>query len=439
MDIQIVQGSIAEQAVDCLVINLFAGTTTLSGATASVDRSLDGAISKLLNGGDFSGDAGTTALLYTNGNLPAPRVLVVGLGNSDEFTIHGARLAAATAAKAAAQLKGVKSIASVIHSGGPHDMNTARATQALVEGTRLAIYRAPQYKREAPEPGLTALTIVEFDTEKLDSIQEGVRAGRILADAVCLARDLSSEPANVLYPETMAERAREMAQEAGLRCTVLDEAAMRAEGMNILLAVSQGSTREAQFIILEHVPPGTEDQPPLVFVGKGVTFDTGGISIKPSADMWYMKDDMSGAGVVLAAMRAIGQLGVQRRIIGVAPCVENMPDGVAFRPGDILTGITGKTTEIISTDAEGRLILADALGYVARFGPRAVIDLATLTGAIGIALGAQAAGLFANDDRVRDELLAAAERSNERLWPMPLYDEYKEDIKSDMAEVKNSG
>ena len=231
MDIQIVQGSIAEQAVDCLVVNLFAGTTTLSGATASVDRSLDGAISQLLSGGDFSGDAGTTALLYTNGNLPAPRVLVVGLGNSDEFTIHGARLAAATAAKAAAQLKGVKSIASVIHSGGPHDMNTARITQALVGGTRLAIYRAPQYKREAPEPGLTALTIVEFDTEKLDSIQEGVRAGRILADAVCLARDLSSEPANVLYPETMAERAREMAQEAGLRCTVLDEAAMRAEGM----------------------------------------------------------------------------------------------------------------------------------------------------------------------------------------------------------------
>jgi leucyl aminopeptidase len=248
-----------------------------------------------------------------------------------------------------------------------------------------------------------------------------------------------SEPANVLYPEEFARRARQMADEVGLACTVLGEDDMRDLGMGILLAVSQGSAREAQLIILEHTPPGTEEQPPLVLVGKGITFDTGGISIKPWDGMWLMKDDMGGAAAVIGALEALARLGVARRVIGVGVCVENMPDGNAFRPGDILTGITGKTCEILSTDAEGRLVLADALGYVARYHPAAVVDLATLTGAIGVALGPQAAGLFANNDGLREALLAAAEKTGERLWPMPLYDEYLEEIKGEMAEVKNSG
>ena len=213
---------------------------------------------------------------------------------------------------------------------------------------------------------------------------------------------------------------------------------MRAEKMNILLGVSQGSANEAQLIILEHAPAGTEQQPPLVLVGKGITFDTGGISIKPGERMEEMKGDMSGAGAVISALGAVARLGIQRRVIGVAACVENMPDGNAYRPGDILVGITGKSTEIINTDAEGRLVLADALGYVARFQPKAVVDLATLTGAIGIALGQQAAGCFSNDDALQDALLAAAQRTGERLWPMPMWDEYTETIKGDMAEVKNS-
>jgi leucyl aminopeptidase len=248
-----------------------------------------------------------------------------------------------------------------------------------------------------------------------------------------------SEPPNVLFPVEYARRAQAMAAEVGLQVTVLDEATMRDLGMNILLAVSQGSDNEAQMIILEHAPAGTENQAPLIFVGKGITFDTGGISIKPSADMWQMKDDMGGSAAVIGAMEAIARLNVPRRVIGVGVCVENMPDGRAFRPGDIWTGITGKSTEIISTDAEGRLVLADALGYVARYNPAAVVDLATLTGAIGIALGTQAAGLFSNNDALQNALLGAADRSGERLWPMPMYDEYLEEIKSDMAELKNSG
>jgi leucyl aminopeptidase len=218
----------------------------------------------------------------------------------------------------------------------------------------------------------------------------------------------------------------------------LGEKKMRELGMNILLAVSQGSKRSAKMVVLEHAPQGNVDEAPLILVGKGVTFDTGGISIKPTENMWMMKYDMAGAAAVVGAMESVARLNVPRRVIGVAVCVENMPDGDSFRPGDIWTGITGKSAEIISTDAEGRLILADALGYVAQYQPKAVVDLATLTGAIGVALGSQAAGLFANDAAFQEALLAASNTSGERIWPMPMYDEYKDEIKSEMAEVRNS-
>jgi leucyl aminopeptidase len=311
--------------------------------------------------------------------------------------------------------------------------------RSLAEGTLLAGYRAPSYKREAPENGPTLCTVVELDAGRLASVEAGVRRGEQIAAGVNLARDLSNEPPNVLSPVAMARRAQTMAAESGLQCTILGEDAMRALNMNILLAVSRGSANEAQLVVLEHAPAGHEDAAPLVLVGKGITFDTGGISIKPSERMEEMKHDMSGAAAVIGAMQAIALLGVPRRVIGVAACVENMPDGNAFRPGDILTGMTGKSTEILSTDAEGRLILADALAYVARFNPKGVVDLATLTGAIGIALGQQAAGLFSNNDTLQTALMAAANESGERLWPMPMWDEYMEAIKGDMAEVKNSG
>jgi leucyl aminopeptidase len=439
MQLSVVQGDIAQQKTDALVVNLFEGVTAPGGATGAVDRALNGAIRYLIAGGDFTGKAGTTALLYTNGSIPAARVLVVGLGKTEQFDLKAARKAAATAHKALARLKGVKQYATIVHGAGIGGLEVPSAAQAVAEGVLLAGYKAPNYKREKPENGAEGCTIVEYDRSRLPAVQQGVDAGRVLAEAIAHARDYVSEPPNVLFPAELARRARAMAEQAGLTCTVLGEEEMRELGMGILLAVSQGSRREAQLIILAHTPPGTENQPPLVLVGKGVTFDTGGISIKPWDGMWMMKDDMGGAAAVIGALEAIARLKVQRRVIGVAACVENMPDGNAFRPGDILTGITGKTCEILSTDAEGRLILADALGYVARYQPAAVVDLATLTGAIGVALGPQAAGLFANRDDLRDRLLAAAERSGERLWPMPLYEEYLEEIKGEMAEVKNSG
>ena len=439
MEINVVQGNLAQQTSDCLVVNLFEGVTKPGGATGAIDKALGGAISQLIASADFTGKAGSTALLYTNGQLPAARVLVVGLGDAEKFTRKGVRRAAATVQSALRKLKGVKHYATIVHGAGVGRLDAGEAAQATAEGALLAAYLAPNYKRQAPESGPERGTVVEFDEGKVAAIEAGIARGSAIATGVYAARSYVSEPANVLHPVEFAKRAGAMATSVGLKITVLDEATMRALGMNILLAVSQGSENEAQLIILEHAPAGTEQQAPLIFVGKGITFDTGGISIKPSENMGMMKDDMGGAGTVIGAMEAIARLGVKRRVIGLGVCVENMPDGRAFRPGDILTGITGKSTEIISPDAEGRLVLADALGYVARYQPAAVVDLATLTGAIGIALGTQAAGCFSNDEGLQNALLQAAERTGERLWPMPMYDEYLDEIKSDMAELKNSG
>jgi len=439
MQITINQGNIAEQQTDCLVVNLFEGVTAPAGATGAVDKALSGAISRLIAGGDFTGKSGVTSVLYTNGALPAPRVLIVGLGDAARFDLFAARKAAATACKALAKLGGVKQAATIVHGAGIGGLEPGACAQALAEGTLLAAYQTPNYKREAPERSLQALVVVEADAGRLDAIEAGVRRGEAIAAGVNTARDLSNEPPNVLFPVEFAQRAAVLSANTGLRLTVLGEDEMAALNMNILLAVSRGSVHEAQLIILEHAPAGTEEQAPLVFVGKGITFDTGGISIKPSERMEEMKHDMSGAAAVVGAMQALAAVGVQRRVIGVAACVENMPDGNAFRPGDILVGMTGKSTEILSTDAEGRLILADAVAYVAHYNPKAVVDLATLTGAIGIALGQQAAGLFSNNEELEGALLAASASSRERLWPMPMWDEYMDTIKGDMAEVKNSG
>jgi leucyl aminopeptidase len=439
MEFSVSQGNIADLAVDCIVVNLFEGVETPGGATGAVDAALGGMITNLIAAGDITGKAGATTLFYTAGKLPASRVLVVGLGKAEKFDAHAARKASANAYKALAKVKGVKHYATIVHGAGIGGLDAGEAAQVLAEGTLLAAYRVPNYKREAPENGPTHCTVVEYAADRVSVIEYGVRRGEVVAAGVNMARDLSNEPPNVLFPVEMAQRAQAMAARTGLKCTILGEEAMRKEGMNILLAVSRGSVNEAQFVILEHAPSDNKEQAPLVLVGKGITFDTGGISIKPSDRMEEMKHDMSGAAAVIGAMQAIAQLGVPRRVIGVAACVENMPDGNAFRPGDILTGMTGKSTEILSTDAEGRLILADAMAYVARYAPQAVVDLATLTGAIGVALGQQAAGLFSNNDDLQTALMAASAQSAERLWPMPMWDEYMEAIKSDMAEVKNSG
>ncbi len=439
MDLTLTSGNITAFQGDCIVVNLFEGVSHPGGGTGAVDQALAGAITQAIATGDFTGQSGTTLLLYPQQTLATPRVLVVGLGPAADFDFLAARRAAATMVRQLASLPEVRHIGALVNGTGIGGQDVTEMARAFALGSRLAAYRLPQYPAATDEAtGLQTCTLVEFDEAKLPLLQAGLDAGTHLTQAVCFTRDLVNDPPNILYPTVMAQRAAAMAARTGLTCEILGEEQMQELGMGMILGVSRGSRREAQLIILKHEPPGTADQAPLVFLGKGITFDTGGISIKPSSGMGEMKTDMAGAAAVLGALQAIASLRIPRRVYGLAVCVENMPDGNAYRPGDILTGITGKTAEIINTDAEGRLVLADCLGYVKQYAPSAVVDLATLTGAIGIALGTQAAGLFSNDPALQDALITAADQSGDRVWPMPMYDEYRDTIKSDMAQVKNA-
>ena len=438
MLIDIKQGNILDIEADLMIVNLFEGVKAPGGATGAVDKALGGAISQLIELGDCSGKLGETTLLYTHGALPTPRVLVVGLGEATSFDGKQARVAAAKAIRAAKNAK-ARQVTTITHGAGIGDMDPIDAAQALVEATLLESYEMPA-DRSATEdrPTIESVTIVEFDADNIPLLETGAQIGRIIAESAMFARDLAATPSNIATPTYIANKAVAMAQEVGLESHVMDWGEMEELGMNILLAVAKGSDEPPKFVILEHNKARADELPTIVFVGKGVTFDTGGYSLKRTDGMWQMKYDMSGAANVLGILRAAALLDLPLHVVGLTPLVENMINGHAQKPGDVYKGMTGKTMEVISTDAEGRMILADALAYAGRYKADAVIDQATLTGAISIALGAQAAGLFTEEDDLKTRLLAAAEATGERVWPMPMYDEYKDYIKSDFADVKNS-
>ena len=438
MEIKVEQGSIEASAADTLIVNLFEGVTTPGGATGALDRTLGGAVSDLIAGGDVKGKAGEVAVLYPRGAVGARRVLVVGLGKAEAFDVEGVRRASAAAIKRARDLN-AQHVATIVHGAGIGGLDAAAAAQATIEGALLATYRfAAQKQREAANE-IASLTIVERDAARLDTIRQGAALGEAVAGGVALARDLVNMPPNVATPTRLAEQARAIAAARGMDVTIGDRAWAAERNMGAFLAVAQGAGEPPAFIILEH-NADRSDLSAIVLVGKGITFDTGGISLKPGDRMWEMKSDMGGAAAVLGAMDVVGRLNLPLRVIGITPCTENMPDAAAYRPADVITASNGKTIEIISTDAEGRMVLADALVYAAQYEPAAVIDLATLTGACVVALGTGvAAGIFCNDDGLRDGLLAAADATYERLWPLPLYDDYRRSINSEVADMKNTG
>jgi leucyl aminopeptidase len=443
MQINVKTGAIQEETTDLIVVNLFEGVKAPGGATGVVDRALGGAISDLIAGGDFRGKKDETAVLYPRGAIPARRVLIVGLGKEEAFDLDMARQAAGAAALRAREL-GARHVSSIVHGGGRAGLEPA---QAVVEGTILALY---QFKEHKTEPGedegraLESFTLVEFDAGKRPSVEEGARTGELVARGVTVARDLVNQPANFMTPTLLGEKARQMARQHGLDCQVLDRAQIEAEGMGALLGVARGSQEPPVFIILEQ-NKGRAELPTVTLVGKGITFDSGGISIKSSEGMEEMKGDMAGAAAVLGAMQVVADLGLPLHVVGLIPATENMPGGAAIKPGDILRAANGTTIEVISTDAEGRMILADALAYAARYYPEGrlhpggVIDLATLTGAVVVALGHQASGLFCNDEVLSQRIKAAAQLAGEPVWEMPLWEVYDEQIKSDVADVKNVG
>jgi leucyl aminopeptidase len=405
----------------------------LPASLESVDKAAGGAMNRVLASGDFSGKKDETAVIYPSG--PASRVLLVGLGKPDEVDRNTIRRAASVAAKRARSL-GVSRAAFYLPPEARGKVSQADAGQAIAEGLNQGAWQYNEMKQpnDDKKPALERFDLLAHDGPA-EAIR-GHKVGEAIGAGQNLARGLQVLPSNVCTPSYVANVARELAQRHGFEVTILDKAGIQKEKMGALLAVAQGSAEEPRFIALEYKGSNAA---PVVLVGKGVTFDTGGISIKPAQNMEDMKYDMSGAAAVLGTFEALGRLKPKVHVVGLIPTTENMPSGTAIKPGDVITSHLGKTIEIINTDAEGRLILVDALSYARRYRPAAVIDIATLTGAIVVALGHNAIGLMGSDDDLLEEVRNAGERAGERVWPLPLWDDYRDLMKSDIADIKNSG
>lgn len=436
MKITVKKGSITQEAAEIIVLTHFAEEDSLLPDTEKVDRAMGGHIRELLRSGEFSGKANQTAVIHTHGKISSKRVLLVGLGKRADSHVEKIRQAMG---KAASQIRemGLKSLCTPVHGRDLSGILIGKAAQTIVEGALLGLYQFTLYKTEEKPKGLDEIILIETDPKKLPEIQSGITRGQIIAEATNYARDLANNPANVVTPTRLAEEARAIATEYGMRCEVLERADMERLGMGALLGVARGTQEPPKFIILEH--KGNTKDRPIVLAGKSVTFDSGGISLKPSEKMEQMKDDMSGGAAVLAIFRAVGRLQLPVNLIGLLPATDNMPSGTAIHPGDVVKTLSGKTVEVINTDAEGRLCLADALFYATRYTPAAIIDVATLTGACVVALGNHAIGLMGNNPALISRIKEAGEKSGERVWELPLWEEYFEQIKSDVADLKNVG
>ena len=448
-------------SADCVWVGIFStatGAVELSSAAKVLDKVSGGAVARAIKAGDIDGKAGSNLLLRDLSGLPSPRALLVGLGKRDEFTEKVFCDAIRGAVKSVSGSRGIKRIASFLTDvpvkGRAGERSGAWRVNAHVVCVREASYRFERFKTrrddaqdtaksranaaKPPSEGIVHVEMLLPGDMRPTEAPKIIEDARALANGLELTKDLANLPPNICTPAFLANQARQLARDHRLKIEVLDRAAMEKLGMGALLAVAQGSAQPPQFIVLQHQGATVKDAPH-VLVGKGITFDTGGISIKPAADMDEMKYDMSGAATVLGVMRAVAEMGLKRNVIGVIPTCENMPSGTATRPGDIVTSMSGQTVEILNTDAEGRLILCDALTYVERFKPATVIDIATLTGACVIALGAVNSGLFSADDTLAEALIKAGQDSLDTAWRMPLQEDYQELLKSPFADMANVG
>jgi len=435
MEIEVIVGNITKIDAGAIIMGFFDGMERPEGDLAVIDEALDGAISQLIGQGEIKGKLNEVTVIHSLGKLPAARVVVLGLGKRDELSCDRVRMAVGEACRRLQQ-RGISHAATVALGAG---ISVDVAAQAVTEGALLGSYSFRRHMTKEAEHGeLKQLTIVEADETKLPLLQQGSYKGRVLAEATKLARDMVNEPANYMTPSRMAEVAASLAQTYGLELEVLEREQMRELGMGVLLGVTQGSRQPPKFIVL-HYRRDDSAQIDLALVGKGITFDSGGISIKPSEGMEEMKSDMAGGAVVMAVISAVAQIKPKINVVAIAPCTENLPSGEALKPGDVLTAMNGKTIEIISTDAEGRLILADALSYANKLGAKRIVDVATLTGACHIALGNDCSGVFGNNQELVDKLIAASVDAGELMWQLPLYEQAKEQLKSEVADIKNVG
>ena len=424
-------------ASGCAVVGIYADKKP-SEAAAALDKAAKGYLRRVLDRGDMDGGIGTTLMLHDVPGIASTRVLLVGLGPKAAFAEQQFRRSVTAAIAALAKTGTTDAELHIAELAvGRRDVEW-RVMQAA-RAAREAIYRFEQMK-SSPAKDNPALRRIVLAIGKADEKRaaRGLAQGLALAHGVSLARDLGNLPGNVCTPAYLADQARKLAKHYRLKIQVLERADMEKLGMNTLLSVAQGSSQPPKLIVLEY-RAGPKSQKPVVLVGKGVTFDTGGISLKPAPEMDEMKFDMSGAGSVLGTVKAVAEMKLPVNLVGIIPATENMPGGRATKPGDIITSMSGQTVEILNTDAEGRLILCDALTYAERFQPAAVIDIATLTGACVIALGHVVSGLFANDDALVREVLAAGEFSGDGAWHLPLHEEYQEQLRSNFADFANIG
>ena len=437
VEFSIISGAPQTGRNGCLVAGVFE-PGKLSAAAAALDRAAKGFLGGIVRRGDLTGKPGSTLLLHNVPGVGAARVLLVGLGREAEFGDKRYREAIAAAIRAL-NVTGADEAVLLLTELAVGRRDAGWKVAHAVAVARECAYRFTRMKSksEGPEPALRRLTL-SVDRAALKRAGGGLEQGLAVAHGMSLARDLGNLPPNVCTPSYLADQARELAKRYRMKLTVLERADMERLGMHTLLSVAQGSAQPPKFITLEH-RGGPKKMKPVALVGKGITFDTGGISLKPAGEMDEMKFDMCGAASVLGTMKAVGEMKLPVNVVGAIPTTENMPGGRATRPGDIVKSLSGQTVEILNTDAEGRLILCDALTYVERFQPAAVIDIATLTGACVIALGHVATGLFANDPALAREITAAGETAQDRVWQMPLWDDYQEQLKSNFADFANIG
>jgi leucyl aminopeptidase len=421
MEIIVHQGTVLQETAPLVVLAVWE------------DEALPESVAALLEADDFRGQARQTGLLYPRGALPARRLLLLGLGKRSAATADILRQAAAQAGQKAhdLQLTGFAMNLPLVKTVSP-----VSAAQALVEGVELGLYRYLEYKSSPSAEQTHRVEQMRLVLEEpIDAVQRGVAAGQAVARGVLLARDLANGPGNAVTPTHLGEVAQEIGKRHGMPVTVLGPEELTAQGFGGILAVGQGSVQPPRFIIMEHGSAG--NGPTICLVGKGITFDTGGISIKPAEKMDDMKMDMGGAAAVLGTMEVVGALNLPLHVVGLISSAENMPGGSAYKPGDIVKTLSGQTVEVLNTDAEGRIVLSDALFYAQRYQPQAVVDVATLTGAVVVALGNHATGLMGNNQELADRLIHAGQTTAEPVWQLPLWDAYRDMMKSEIADLKN--
>ena len=424
----------------CVVVGISA-PRRLSPAAERLDKASQGQLGELLKSADIDTGCGKTTLIHSpRGRVQAARILVVGCGKDNKLSPQDFSKIVAAAAKAL-QSGGASEALSFLTELDVEDRDLTWKAQRTVEATRDAVYRFDELKTDAkpPKHPLRKLTVAVSERATLADARRGVKRGIALANGIELARTLGNRPGNLCTPGDLADQARALKKDyPALKVQILEEAAMKKLGMGALLSVSRGSRQPAKLIVMQY-RGGSKNAKPVVLVGKGVTFDSGGISIKPGAAMDEMKFDMCGAASVFGTVSAVAEMKLRINLVGIVPATENLPDGDASKPGDVVTSMSGQTIEVLNTDAEGRLILCDALTYADRFKPDVVVDIATLTGACVVALGHHATGLLSNDQDLADELLEAGQASGDRAWQLPLWDEYDEQISSNFADMANIG